>query len=130
MLFQNIPNEWARGVLSSNAENLTEERVEQVLNEYLSDYKEDMLHTKGWPDSLSGYILSKAALNAYTRIMAEKYPKFCVNCVHPGFVKTASTFDAGDLTIHEAAVSVVRLAMLPNGSPSGLYFSSQEVSSF
>lgn len=77
---QRIPNEWAKGVLS-DAENLTEERVDEVLSEFLNDFKVDMLETKGWPTSLSAYILSKAALNAYTRIVAKKYPNFGVNCV-------------------------------------------------
>jgi hypothetical protein len=42
---QHIPNEWAKGVLS-DAENLTEERVDEVLSEFLNDFKEDMLETK------------------------------------------------------------------------------------
>ncbi|CAL2227911.1 unnamed protein product [Prunus armeniaca] len=126
---KNIPNEWAKGVLS-DAEKLTEERIDDVLNEFLKDFKEEMLETKGWPPSLSAYILSKATLNAYTRFMAKKYPNFFVNCVCPGFVKTDMTFNAGILTIDEGAESVVRLAMLPKGSPSGLYFLLKEVSSF
>ncbi|PRQ57928.1 putative oxidoreductase [Rosa chinensis] len=126
---KHIPNEWAKVVLS-DAENVTEEKVEEVLSEFLKDFKEDMLETKGWPPTPSAYTLSKAALNAYTRIVAKKYPKICVNCVDPGFVKTDMTCNAGILSIDEGATSVVRLAMTPNGSPSGLYFYVQEVSPF
>lgn len=126
---QRIPNEWAKGVLS-DAENLTEERVDEVLSEFLNDFKEDMLETKGWPTSLSAYILSKAALNAYTRIVTKKYPNFGVNCVCPGFVKTELTFNSGVLTPDEAADTIVRLTVFPNGTPSGLFFSSEEVSPF
>ncbi|KAK9950264.1 hypothetical protein M0R45_005763 [Rubus argutus] len=126
---QHIPNEWAKGMLS-DAENLTEERVEEVLSEFLKDFKEDMLETKGWPPTPSAYTLSKAAINAYTRIVAKNYMNLCINSVDPGFVKTDLTCNAGILTIDEGAKSVVRLAMAPNGSPSGLYFYVQEVSPF
>ncbi|ONI22977.1 hypothetical protein PRUPE_2G161800 [Prunus persica] len=124
-----IPNEWAKGVLN-DAEKLTEERIEEVLNEFLRDFKEDMLETKCWPPALSAYILSKAALNAYTRIVAKKYPNLCVNCICPGFVKTDMTFNAGIFTVDEAAENVMRLAVFPSGIPSGLFFFSQEVTPF
>ncbi|KAL0397872.1 UNVERIFIED_CONTAM: (+)-neomenthol dehydrogenase [Sesamum calycinum] len=42
---KNIPNEWAKGVLN-DAENLTEERIDQVLNEFLKDFKEGSLEAK------------------------------------------------------------------------------------
>ncbi|CAL9007078.1 unnamed protein product [Prunus brigantina] len=123
---KHIPNEWAKGMLS-DAEKLTEQRIDDVLNEFLKDFKEDILETKGWPTSLSAYILSKAAVNAFTRMMANKYPNICINSVNPGFVKTDMNFNTGMLTIDEGAESVVRLAMVPNGSPSGLYFYLQEL---
>ena len=90
VLFQNVTNEWAKAVLS-DAENLTEERVDEVLNQFLKDFKEGLLEAKSWPSNLSGYTVSKAALNAYTRILARKYPTLCINCVCPGFVKTDLT---------------------------------------
>ncbi|CAL9018136.1 unnamed protein product [Prunus brigantina] len=126
-LFQHIPNEWAKGVLS-DAEKLTEERIDDVLNEFLKDFKEDILDTKGWPTSLSAYILSKAAVNAFTRMMARKYPNICINSV----VKTNMNFiNTGMLiSIDEGAESVVRLAMVPNGSHFDIYFYLQEVSPF
>ncbi|PQQ14668.1 (+)-neomenthol dehydrogenase-like [Prunus yedoensis var. nudiflora] len=123
---KHIPNEWAKGMLS-DAEKLTEERIDVVLNEFLKDFKEDILETNGWPTSISAYILSKAAVNAFTRMMAKKYPNICINSVDPGFVKTDINFNTGMLTIDEGAESVVRLAMVPNGSPSGLYFYLQQV---
>ena len=128
-MFQHIPNEWAKEVLS-DAEKLTEERIDDVLNEFLKDFEEDILETKGWPTSLSAYILSKAAVNAFTRMMARKHPNICINSVDPGFVKTDMNFNTGMLTIDEGAESVVRLAVVPNGSHSGLYFYLQEVSPF
>lgn len=113
-----------------DAENLTEERVDEVLSEFVQDFKEGSLETKGWPCYISAYIVSKAALNAYTRIVANKYPSFRANCVCPSYVKTDINHNAGFLTIDEGAESAVRLALLPNDGPSGLFFSRNEVSTF
>ncbi|XP_050249712.1 (+)-neomenthol dehydrogenase-like isoform X2 [Quercus robur] len=126
---KNIPNEWAKRVLCDD-ENLTEEKVDEVIEEFLKDYKEGSLEAKGWPTFLSAYTVSKAAMNAYTRIIAKKYPGFCINCVCPGFVKTDINRNTGILPVEEGAASPVRLAQLPDGSPSGLFFVQQEVSPF
>ncbi|KAG8391787.1 hypothetical protein BUALT_Bualt01G0223300 [Buddleja alternifolia] len=126
---KNIPNEWAKGILS-DVENLTEERIDQVLNEFLKDFKEGSIEAKGWPQYFGAYILSKAAMNAYTRILAKKYPNFLINCVCPGYVKTDINHNTGILTVEEGAESPVRLALLPDDGPSGLFFVRKEVSSF
>ena len=126
---QTVSNEWAKGVFS-DVENLTEERVDEVLSQYLNDYKEGSLETKRWPANAAAYILSKAAMNAYTRILAKKHPNFCINCVCPGYVKTDMTNNTGKLTAEEGAETPVRLALLPKGGPSGLFFSQKEETSF
>ncbi|QHO22907.1 (+)-neomenthol dehydrogenase [Arachis hypogaea] len=123
-----VSNEWAKGILG-DAENLTEERVDEVLNEFLKDIKEGCLERKGWPKVLGAYILSKAAMNAYTRIVAKKYPTICINSVCPGYVKTDITANTGFLTAEEGAASAVKIALLSNAS-SGLFYSQNEVSSF
>ncbi|GMN61371.1 hypothetical protein TIFTF001_030450 [Ficus carica] len=129
-LLKNVPNEWAKEILS-DVENLSEERIDEVLHEFLKDMKEGMLETKGWPKHLSAYKLSKAALNAYTRVLAKRYKKICFNSVCPGYVKTDITCNTGQLTAAEGAQSVVRLALLPNDKlNSGLFFHQQQVSSF
>ncbi|GKU88213.1 hypothetical protein SLEP1_g2503 [Rubroshorea leprosula] len=130
-LIQHIPSEWAKGVLS-NDESLTEERIEEVLNEFLEDFRKNVLKAKGWPTYLGApaYSVSKAAMNAYTRILAKRYPSFCVNCVAPGFVKTDISCNMGNLTPAEGAESAVQLALLPIGGPSGLLFNRKEVSCF
>ncbi|XP_052113135.1 (+)-neomenthol dehydrogenase isoform X2 [Arachis duranensis] len=123
-----VSNEWAKGILG-DAENLTEERVDEVLNEFLKDIKEGCLERKGWPKVLGAYIISKAAMNAYTRIVAKKYPTICINSVCPGYVKTDITANTGFLTAEEGAATVVKIALLSNAS-SGLFYSQNEVSSF
>ncbi|CAL5397878.1 unnamed protein product [Camellia sinensis] len=124
-----IPSEWAKGVLN-DVESLTEERVEEVLNEFLKDFKEGALETKGWPTFWSAYTVSKAAINAYTRILAKKYPTFCINCICPGWVKTDINNNLGKKTIEQGAQCPVKLALLPDDGPSGLFFINNEPASF
>ncbi|GMN67266.1 hypothetical protein TIFTF001_036332 [Ficus carica] len=124
-----ISNVWAKKVLS-DAESLTEDRIEEFLREFLKDFKEGSLESKGWPIILSAYTASKAAMNAYTRVLAKNHPNFLINCLCPGFVKTDINFNTGYLTVEEGAASVVRLALLPNDGPSGLFFVRSEVSPF
>ncbi|KAJ9681566.1 hypothetical protein PVL29_020437 [Vitis rotundifolia] len=126
---QNVTNEWAKTVLS-DAENLTEERVDEVLNQFLKDFKEGLLEAKNWSAFYAAYTVSKAALNAYTRILATKYPAFCINCVCPGFVKTDINHNIGILTVEEGAEGAVKVALLPDGGPSGHFFSRKEVTEF
>ncbi|KAK6162385.1 hypothetical protein DH2020_002226 [Rehmannia glutinosa] len=126
---KNIPSEWAKSVLNE-AENLTEERIDEVLNVFLKDFKEGSLEAKDWPQYFSAYIVSKAAMATYTRILAKKYPGFRINCVCPGYVKTDINYNTGLLTAEDGAEGPVRLALLPDDGPSGLFFVWKEVSSF
>ncbi|KAL6981905.1 (+)-neomenthol dehydrogenase, partial [Sarracenia purpurea var. burkii] len=126
---KNIPSEWAKGVLN-DAESLTEEKIDEVLTEFLKDFKEGSIETKGWPVFMPAYVLSKAALNAYTRIVAKKYSTFRINCVCPGYVKTDINNNTGILSVEEGAKSPVRLALLPDDGPSGIFFIRNEASSF
>ncbi|KAK7349539.1 hypothetical protein VNO77_06983 [Canavalia gladiata] len=127
---ENIPNGWPKEVLS-DVENLTEEKIDNILNEFLKDFKEGSLETKGWPLAMPAYSVSKAALNAYTRILAKKYPSFCINAVCPGYVKTGLNHNSGILSPDEGAESAVRLALLPHGTTtSGLFFLRSEEKPF
>ena len=129
LFFQRVKNEWAKSVFSETG-SLTEERIDEVLREFLKDFKDGSLESKGWTTFLSAYTVSKAALNSYTRILAKKYPSFRINSVCPGFVKTDINLNTGILTVEEGAASVVKLALLPNDGPSGLFFDRSEVSAF
>ncbi|KAI7990010.1 Short-chain dehydrogenase/reductase 2b [Camellia lanceoleosa] len=122
-------NEKAKKELS-DSDSLIEEKVEEVLKRYLEDLKEDLLETKGWPVNCSTYIMSKAALNAYTRVLAKKYPNIAINAVAPGFVKTYLTYHRGILTVEQGAKGPVMLALLPNSGPSSLFYDQMEVSTF
>lgn len=128
---EKLPNGWPKEVLS-DVENLTEEKIDEVLNQFLKDFKEgSVVENKGWPiNSMTTYIISKVALSAYTRVAAKKYPSICINAVCPGFVKTDINYNTGYLTPDEGAESIVRLALLPDGSPSGHFFVRSEEKPF
>ncbi|XP_062090282.1 (+)-neomenthol dehydrogenase-like isoform X2 [Humulus lupulus] len=128
-LLQYMPNEWAKNMLS-DVDKLREERIDEVVSEFLKDFKQGNLEAKKWPTEISGYKVSKASLNAYQRILAKKYPHICVNCVCPGYVKTDITCNTGQLVAAEGAESPVMLALLPHAKPSGLFFSRKQVSPF
>ncbi|KAI7988777.1 Salutaridine reductase [Camellia lanceoleosa] len=120
----NTANERAKKLLSEG-DKLAEEKV----NQFLKDVKEEMLETKGWPINLSAYVVFKAALNAYSKILATKFPNFRVNCVSPGFVKTDMNCNNGESDVEEGTKGPVALALTPAGGPSR-FFDWMEISSF
>nr|QPI35670.1 isopiperitenone reductase [Mentha canadensis] len=113
-------NEWAKGVLGDE-DRLTEERVDEVVEVFLKDIKDGKLEENQWPPHFAAERVSKAALNAYTKIAAKKYPSFRINAICPGYAKTDITFHAGPLSVSEAAQVPVKLALLPDGGPSGCF---------
>ena len=74
----------------------------------------------GWP----GYRLSKAALNALTRIAAAELggSGIKVNSVCPGWCRTELGGDDAPRTAAEGAASIVWAALLPDDGPSGGFF--------
>ncbi|KAI3727591.1 hypothetical protein L6452_16208 [Arctium lappa] len=127
---KNVQDESTRKILS-DLDGLTEELVDGVVSGYLEDAKDPkLLEKKGWSSDVSGYIISKATLNAYTRILAKKYPSICANVVSPGFVATDITLFQGTSTVEEGARGPVRVALMPDVGPSGRYFSMIEESTF
>ncbi|CAB4283158.1 unnamed protein product [Prunus armeniaca] len=124
-----IPSEEIRNELG-DVETLTVEKVDALLTKFLVDFKQNALEANGWTLMLPAYSISKATLNAYTRILAKKYPKMYINCVHPGFVNTDINWHTGTMTLEEGAAGPVKLALLPNGGPTGCYFDQTEVADF
>lgn len=106
----------------SNVENLTKEKIDNIVERFLKDFKDGKLRDNSWPLTVSGYKVSKAAVNAYTKFMAKTYPNILINCVHPGYVKTDINYGGGDITPEEGARGPAKLALLPDGGPSGRYF--------
>ncbi len=73
-----------------------------------------------WP----GYRMSKAALNALTRIVAAEIgsPNIKVNCMSPGWVRTDMGGQSAPRSVAQGADTIVWLATLPDDGPSGLFF--------
>ncbi len=71
-----------------------------------------------------GYRLSKTALNAVTRILADelKHTGIRVNSVCPGWVKTDMGGAGAERSVQEGAAGIVWAACLPDDGPSGGFF--------
>src|SRR5262245_8234808 len=70
------------------------------------------------------YSISKTALNAVTRILAATYGKrgVLVNSVCPGWVRTDMGGPNANRSVEKGAETIVWLATLPDGGPSGGFF--------
>ncbi|KAJ3670268.1 hypothetical protein LUZ60_010592 [Juncus effusus] len=127
---QFIPGESIKNEIR-NINDLTTERLEELLASFLDDFKAGTHIDKGWPKAaMPAYKVSKVGVCAYTRILAKNYPSICTNCVHPGYVKTDMNFNTGNVTVEEGASGPVMLAFLPDGSPSGQFYDQTKLSSF
>ena len=70
------------------------------------------------------------ALNAYTRVLANRHRKMYRNCVHPGYVKTDLNFNTGIISTEGGAKALVMLALLPDSGPSGCYFDQTNIAEY
>ena len=75
---------------------------------------------EGWPSS--AYRVSKAALNALTRILARQSTRVHVNAVCPGWVKTDMGGTGASRTVEHGARGIVWAATLDAAGPHGGFF--------
>lgn len=129
-LLRHFRNEDLKQVLN-DVGNLTKERLDELLDQFLRDFKVGTAEARGWPVAFAAYKVSKAAVNAYSRMLAAKQPALRVNCAHPGYVKTDITLHSGLLAPEEGASNVVKVALLPDGGVTGAFFEEgNELASF
>jgi NAD(P)-dependent dehydrogenase (short-subunit alcohol dehydrogenase family) len=78
-----------------------------------------------YPVKPTAYVASKAALNAYTIVLAYELrdTAFKVNAVDPGYTATDFNGHTGPGTVPDAAARVVKAATLPAEGPTGQFFS-------
>lgn len=77
----------------------------------------------------AAYRLSKAALNALTKIVAAEMVgkgNIKVNAICPGWVRTRMGGADAPTSVHEAAEGIVWAATLPSDGPSGEFFRNKE----
>lgn len=71
---QNIPNESVKGILNE-VDNLTEEKIDQLLHEFLQSFKEGSLEANDWPQYMVAYSLKSSNERAHTD-SGKEIPKF------------------------------------------------------
>ncbi|BDY04446.1 SDR family NAD(P)-dependent oxidoreductase [Ferrimonas sp. YFM] len=90
--------------------------------------------SSGWgafSDGLTGpaaYSISKAALNAVTKVAANSYPtNVKVNALCPGWVRTRMGGEMATRSAEQGAQTAIWLALLDDDGPSGQFFRDKEV---
>jgi len=76
----------------------------------------------------AAYRISKAALNAVTRVFAAELEgtNVLINCASPGWVRTDMGGNEAPLSIEAGVDTLVWLATLPDNGPSGGFFRNRE----
>jgi len=100
---------------------LEREDLDDVVAMFLEAVRRGTEDLGGWP--ASAYRVSKAALNAFTRILdRELDPHQRVNAVCPGWVRTRMGGASAARSEAEGASGIVWAATLPPDGPSGGFF--------
>ncbi len=104
------------------ADELSREQLVALVNEFIESVDEGRHQAGGWPSS--AYKVSKAAVNALTRVLASAFAgrQIRVNSVCPGWVRTDMGGGSAPRSVEDGAASIVWAAVLDHGGPTGGFF--------
>jgi NAD(P)-dependent dehydrogenase (short-subunit alcohol dehydrogenase family) len=94
----------------------------QATRDFLHAVERGTEASEGWPRS--AYRISKVALNALTRILADEFRErgVLVNAVCPGWVRTRMGGPSASRSSEEGARGIIWAATLPPDGPTGGFF--------
>lgn len=103
------------------------DEIDSLANEYLGSLAES---SSVWPPIRQSYSVSKACLNAGTRVLAKQNPHILINCCCPGWVDTemGSIMGSAPKTPEEGSRIPVHLAMADIGHTTGQYWGNDSIS--
>ena len=101
---------------------LTRDGLVKLVEAFVAAVRDGTYREAGWPGS--AYRVSKVALNALTRILAEELAprRIKVNSVCPGWVRTRMGGASAPRDVTAGAKSIVFAATLPEDGPTGGFF--------
>jgi len=113
--------------------NLTEQQLDGLMEQFISDVKSGTYQDKGWIKSAYG--VSKAGVSMYTRVLARenKIPGLLINSCCPGWCRTDMAGPKASKSAEEGAETPVFLALMEGdgkGGPTGLFFIEKKIAPF
>jgi carbonyl reductase 1 len=100
--------------------DLTRRELDERIDEFIARAQASASDLGGWPRN--AYRVSKIALNAFTRLLAQSLPGRRANAVCPGWVRTRMGGTTASRSIEQGAQGIVWAATLGDGGPSGGFF--------
>lgn len=85
--------------------SLDRARLHALLDAFVEDVAAERYQRQGWPGS--AYTVSKAGMNALTRMLARDRPELRINAVSPGWVRTRMGGSGASRSVDEGAASIV-----------------------
>jgi carbonyl reductase 1 len=101
-------------------ESLTVDGLVALVDEFAHEVGQGRHTAQGWPSS--AYRVSKAALNALTRVLDRQHPRLRVNAVCPGWVQTDMGGQSAPRSVADGARGIVWAATQRDGGPHGGFF--------